>query len=175
MRALAQCHFTAISPAHNGVLIFKAPCSGWFQGEPRGSIETNTTSAFAPILWVDKILHHFETMGNHCSLVFTGESSFPCFLGGTKWISSIHSSSWRFAFGRSPKESTGRAQWAPRSRCWAPARSCGWKFRWARLRAESAESAESVAFLFGFLKESQGTRGQLKKGEKKKTHSGCLG
>ena len=26
--------------------------------------------------------HHLETMGNHCSLVFTGESSFQGFLGG---------------------------------------------------------------------------------------------
>ena len=25
------------------------------------------------ILWMDGILHHFETIGNHCSLVFTGE------------------------------------------------------------------------------------------------------
>ena len=28
------------------------------------------------LLWMDEILHHFETMGSHCSLVFTGESSF---------------------------------------------------------------------------------------------------
>ena len=27
------------------------------------------------VLWMDEILHHFETMGNHCLLVFTGESS----------------------------------------------------------------------------------------------------
>ena len=27
-------------------------------------------------LWMDKILHHLETMGNHCALAFTGESSF---------------------------------------------------------------------------------------------------
>ena len=29
-----------------------------------------------------KILHHFETMGSHCILVVTGESSFQEFLGG---------------------------------------------------------------------------------------------
>ena len=27
------------------------------------------------ILWMDDILHPFETMGNHCLLVFTGESN----------------------------------------------------------------------------------------------------
>ena len=42
------------------------------------------------LLWMDKILHHFETIGNHCSLVFTGESSFQVFF---RWcrILSIHS------------------------------------------------------------------------------------
>ena len=43
------------------------------------------------LLWMDEILHHFEIMGNHCLLVFTGQSSFQGFLGGAKWISSIHS------------------------------------------------------------------------------------
>ena len=28
------------------------------------------------LLWMDEILHHLRTMGNHCLLVFTGESSF---------------------------------------------------------------------------------------------------
>ena len=37
---------------------------------------------FALLLWMDEILHHFETMGSHCSLLFTGESSFQGFLGG---------------------------------------------------------------------------------------------
>ena len=41
---------------------------------------------------MDEILHHFETMGDHCLLVFTGESPFQGFLGGAKWISPIHSS-----------------------------------------------------------------------------------
>ena len=41
--------------------------------------------------WTKPISHHFETTGNHCLLVFTGESSFQGFLGGAKWISSIHS------------------------------------------------------------------------------------
>ena len=34
------------------------------------------------ILWIDEIMHHFETMGNHCWLAFTGDSSFQGFLGG---------------------------------------------------------------------------------------------
>ena len=45
---------------------------------------------------MDEILHHLETMGNHGWLVFTGKSSFQGFLGGAKWISSIHSISGQF-------------------------------------------------------------------------------
>ena len=44
------------------------------------------------VLWMDEILHHFETMRNDYRLVFAGESSFQCFSGGANWISSIHSS-----------------------------------------------------------------------------------
>ena len=43
------------------------------------------------ILWMDKILHQIETMGNQCALVFTGESSFHGLLGDAKRILSIHS------------------------------------------------------------------------------------
>ena len=32
--------------------------------------------------WTKSTSHHSETMGNHLSLVFTGESSFQGFLGG---------------------------------------------------------------------------------------------
>ena len=32
-------------------------------------------------LWMDELLHHFETMGHHCLWEFTGESSFQ----GFKW------------------------------------------------------------------------------------------
>ena len=31
---------------------------------------------------MDEILHHFETIGNHCLLVSTGESSFEVLLAG---------------------------------------------------------------------------------------------
>ena len=34
------------------------------------------------ILWMNEILHHLETMGNHGWLVFTGESTFQGVLGG---------------------------------------------------------------------------------------------
>ena len=34
------------------------------------------------ILWVDEILHYFETVTNHCTLVFTEEASPQGFLGG---------------------------------------------------------------------------------------------
>ena len=33
------------------------------------------------ILWMDEILHHFETMVNQCWVVITGESSFLSFFG----------------------------------------------------------------------------------------------
>ena len=52
---------------------------------------SRTTSGSPTILWMDEILHHFETMGNQCLLVFTGTGiSIPGFL---RWcrISSIHS------------------------------------------------------------------------------------
>ena len=42
--------------------------------------------SFAP-MWMDEILHHVETSGNHGLLVFAGELSFQIFLGGAKWIS----------------------------------------------------------------------------------------
>ena len=38
------------------------------------------------ILWMDEILHHFETMGNHCLLVFTREASFQGVLGGEDFV-----------------------------------------------------------------------------------------
>ena len=41
--------------------------------------------------WTTSTSHDLETMGNHCSWVFTEEPSFQGFLGGAKWISSIHS------------------------------------------------------------------------------------
>ena len=44
------------------------------------------------ILWMaaKSISHHVETIGNQCFLVFTGEASPQGFLGGAKWISSVH-------------------------------------------------------------------------------------
>ena len=44
------------------------------------------------ILWMDEILHHFETTGNHGCLAFTRKLSFQGFLGGagfrppTVWV-----------------------------------------------------------------------------------------
>ena len=53
---------------------------------------TSSSQAIQPkwTLWMDKILHHFETMGNHCLLVFTGNQTIPGLL---RWcrILSIHS------------------------------------------------------------------------------------
>ena len=38
----------------------------------------------ASLLWMDEILHHFETM-NHCFVVFPGEFSFQGLLGGARF------------------------------------------------------------------------------------------
>ena len=38
------------------------------------------------ILWMDRILHHLGSMGNHCSLAFPGDSSFQGFLGGAGFV-----------------------------------------------------------------------------------------
>ena len=42
------------------------------------------------LLWMDKILHHFKTMGN-VGRYLQGNHGF---LGGAKWISSIHGRFW---------------------------------------------------------------------------------
>ena len=59
--------------------------------------------------WMDKILHHLETMGNHCSLVLTGESFSP---GPLSWcrIPSIHSitASTGFLFAAQGESATWR-------------------------------------------------------------------
>ena len=49
----------------------------WREGSTHGSLETNPAEV---TLWMDEVLHHFETMGSHCLLVFTGESFIPGFL-----------------------------------------------------------------------------------------------
>ena len=51
------------------------------------TIEKIIFGAESDLLWMDKILHQIETIGNHCFLLFTGELSFPGFLGGAKWTS----------------------------------------------------------------------------------------
>ena len=40
---------------------------------------------FGLILWMDEILHRFETMGNHCLLAFTRQASLQHFLGGARF------------------------------------------------------------------------------------------
>lgn len=64
------------------------------------------------MLWMDSILHHFETMPNHCLLAFAGESLFQGFFGAN-WILCIHMSGARSAFvwlpcGATPNSSPGR-------------------------------------------------------------------
>ena len=43
--------------------------------------DVSGNSSLLDILWMDEILHHFKTMGNHCLLAFTGESSVYGFSG----------------------------------------------------------------------------------------------
>ena len=50
-------------------------------GSATNGFATGRTAKVKEILWMDEILHHFETMGHHCLLVFTGESSFLIFVG----------------------------------------------------------------------------------------------
>ena len=52
----------------NGILV-QAVCQGSAQD-------------WLDIKWMDEILHCFESMGNHCLLLFRGEISFQGFLGG---------------------------------------------------------------------------------------------
>ena len=52
---------------------------------------------------VDGILQHFETMGNHCLLVFTAESPFWDFLGGAGFCpSTVAPQTKRRVFGIAP-------------------------------------------------------------------------
>ena len=61
--------------------------------ESFGGLEKNKGGV---LLWMDKILHDFEAVTNHCLLAFTGDPLFQGFLSGAKWISSIHSSSFHW-------------------------------------------------------------------------------
>ena len=51
-----------------------APHPGLLVGQPLPNLPP--VGARGGAQWMDEILHHFETMGNHCWLIFTGESSF---------------------------------------------------------------------------------------------------
>ena len=65
------------------------------------------------ILWMDEILHHFKTMGNHCLWVFTGESSFQGFLSGAGFRPSTVGpglSDFRAGRGREPLCCPGRLE-----------------------------------------------------------------
>ena len=61
-------------PHPNPSSLLRVPLLGWFSRETKRKADA--------ILWMDKILHHFETKGHPRFLVFTGESSFKGFLGG---------------------------------------------------------------------------------------------
>ena len=66
-----------------------------------GTGEESAMKEALEVLWMDEILHHLEAMGNHCLLVFTGESSCQGFLGGAGFRPSTvarlcHFNSWFF-------------------------------------------------------------------------------
>ena len=73
-------HFQLASSleSHEGVSQFSAPWSFcvWFSRfkKPRSYCG-----------WTQSISHHLGTVANHCSLVFTGDSSFQGFLGGARF------------------------------------------------------------------------------------------
>ena len=55
------------------------------QTEKQMTVPTDfSLSNLEDLLWMDKILHHFESLGNHCLLVFTGNQKG--FSGGAKWM-----------------------------------------------------------------------------------------
>ena len=58
-------------------VLFFRPHLQHFKHKLRGFVSTMMS-----ILWMDDILHYFETMGNHGWLALTGKSSFHGFLGG---------------------------------------------------------------------------------------------
>ena len=80
---------------------------GGLDSSERGRIPTQTEefpaqgggcakTLVVQLLWMGEIRsHHLETMGSHCLLVFTGDSSFRGFLGGagfrpsTVWLKTI--------------------------------------------------------------------------------------
>ena len=79
---------------------------------------TAEISRVSPILWMDEILHHLQTMGNHCLLVFTGESNQKpgflrwCLRGfrpSTVWLYSLQST------GSIPTANQSLAAWKPPS------------------------------------------------------------
>ena len=68
---------------NGGVFAGVAPASLRSLGGQRESAElVDGVEGEDVILWMDEILHHFETTGNHCLLVFTGQSFSQGFLGG---------------------------------------------------------------------------------------------
>ena len=61
-----------------------------------GIAQTGSGKTLAPppgfggdALWMDEILHRFETMGNHSLLVLTGEACFKGLIGGSGFPSTV--------------------------------------------------------------------------------------
>ena len=66
--------FSHIHPTAHGQVEHEAVNLSRFQGNPQGDKVV--------ILWMGKILRHFDTMGNHDLLVFTGGIIIP---GSLRW------------------------------------------------------------------------------------------
>ena len=88
----------AVGSRHKSNPSFSYPLLSWpsfniyFRPKLSGFVDPSQMVLF--LLWMDEIRsHHMETMGNHCLLVLTAESSFPSFLRRCR-ISSIHSVSY---------------------------------------------------------------------------------
>ena len=75
------------------------------------------------ILWIDEILHHVETMGNHCALVFTRDKSFQGFLGGAGFRPSTVSGCQGLLAGHRILDSEGSLD-SFRGPCWKVSLAC---------------------------------------------------
>ena len=105
-------------------------------------------------LWMDKIRsHHFETMGNHCLLVFTGNQTIPGFL---RWCrnSSIHGMEYkgplRLSQGTKPKFT--KTYGPPLTLCkWPPTVGSGRRKLATPERGSSAGASKANSFPVTYL------------------------
>ena len=73
------CNESPSYPFCGEALLALRVCGAARRTAPRGTMASRS-GMNGYVLWMDEILHHFETMGSDCLLLFTGESFIPGFL-----------------------------------------------------------------------------------------------